>query len=303
MESLYKRWVQQVEDTLAEISTPIESILDYGCGQGTWAPVLAKRFPTAKLRGIDISEQGIIKAKERFPNHDFRIFNGSSAPFESESFDVVFSFHVLEHVADLKMSVADLARLVRRNGYIVAALPCGNEGSLEERLVRQIEGGRDFSNDHSGRFFHEDPAHLRRLSTDELVRLFAEKDVSLWRAFYADQLWGSIAWFTWMGTDFIRLLCDPSRARTPRAGAVLRMLRWFFIPLAFAMRVHKTDRLSRIVERDTKMSKRVKLLAVVPLKVLAFPLVTIIEFLASLEWRFRRTRPNGSAQYLILRRN
>jgi trans-aconitate methyltransferase len=302
MESLPKPWVRQVEDTLAEISTPVEDLLDYGCGQGTWTPVLAKRFPDARLCGVDISEQAIIKARQKFPDCDFRVFDGSFAPFESESFDMIFSFHVLEHVADLKITVADLSRLARKNGCIAAILPCGNEGSFEERLVRQIEDGREVSVDRSGRFFYEDPSHLRRLRTNELVRLFAENDVLLCSAFYANQFWGTLAWITRMGSGFVRELCDYQRGRTRGARIRLRVLRLLLIPLALAMQVHTTARMSRIVTRRTKLPKRLILLSVIPLKIIIYPFAKIIEWLSFLEWRFRRMRPNGSAQYLIFRK-
>jgi SAM-dependent methyltransferase len=171
METLPRSWVRQVEDTLAEVSAPVDRLVDYGCGQGTWIPVLTERFPGVTICGIDISEQAIIKAKEKFPDYDLRVFDGSLAPFEPESFDMVFCFHALEHVTDLKRTVADLSRLVRKDGRIVAILPCGNDGSFEERLVRQIKDGREVSTDGGIRFFYEDPGHLRRLRTDELVRL------------------------------------------------------------------------------------------------------------------------------------
>jgi SAM-dependent methyltransferase len=303
MEAVSKDWLRQVSDTLVEVSVPVKDLLDYGCGQGTWIPVLANRFSGARISGVDVSERAITMARDKFPAVDFRCFDGILAPYESESFDMIFCFHVLEHVVDLKATIADLSRLVRRNGVIVAILPCGNQGSLEERIVRQTQDGWEVSVEGSRRFFYEDAGHLRRLTTHELVKCFEEVGVSLSNAFYANQFWGGIARIARFGPRFIPYLCDYRRGRSMSARIRLLFLQALLVPIAFARRFHNIKRLHRILRRDVPLGKRLGLLLVVPVKIAASAVVLFFDAAAEVEWRRRRADPRGSAQYLILRRD
>jgi len=71
-----------------------EKILDIGCGDGKHTLYLAKRFPDAKVIGIDISEELIKKAMERkrirkLDNVEFLVCDYFD--FEETDFDMVFS--------------------------------------------------------------------------------------------------------------------------------------------------------------------------------------------------------------------
>jgi ubiquinone/menaquinone biosynthesis C-methylase UbiE len=300
MEALPKDWVVQVIDTLAEIAIPVNDLLDYGCGQGTWIPLLAHRFPAARISGLEISTQALAKAKRKFPDYNLVAFDGSSAPFDAESFDLVFCFHVLEHVADLETTIADLVRLVRKGGRIVAILPSANENSLEERIVRQVQAGHELSSVGENRFFYEDAAHLRRLKTDELVCVFAAHGVSLSQAFYANRFWAAVSWMARMGSDFILNILDFRRGRTRRARAKLLFLRSLLLFLSAAIRIDEAVTIRSLTRPDADISKRLILVVLIPLKVVVLPVTRTLALFALLEWRFGRTTANGSTQYLIL---
>lgn len=91
----------------------ISSILDIGCGNGQKTAFLAHRLPAAQVLGIDFSQQGITKAKASSPPigegngygslHFQCIDVEDDTPYE-HSYDLVFSYHVLEHVEDWKGS-------------------------------------------------------------------------------------------------------------------------------------------------------------------------------------------------------
>lgn len=186
--------LMRVKDILKEVPIHVSTILDYGCGRGRWINLLLDIFPNAEITGVDISDGAIKKAEEIFPSYRFYSFDGETAPFDNDSFDLIFCYHVLEHVYDFKKNIQDLCRLVKKKGYICVILPCGNEGSFEERVVGLIRGGKEKSIKDEIRFFYEDSGHFRRMKSEEVIKSFKINNVSLQKDFYGDQLWGAIYW-------------------------------------------------------------------------------------------------------------
>ena len=77
-----------------------ESILDVGCGGGTFTNRLGDRFPNAKVLGVDISQDAIQSAKKS-KNVDFQCVSDLSFP--TNSFDVVTSTLVCHHLDEEKL--------------------------------------------------------------------------------------------------------------------------------------------------------------------------------------------------------
>ena len=65
-----------------------EEVLDLGCGSGEITARLA-RETGATLRGCDVSEGMIAKARERFPGIDFTVYGVERLPWH-ETFDAIF---------------------------------------------------------------------------------------------------------------------------------------------------------------------------------------------------------------------
>lgn len=82
-----------------------ESILDVGCGGGLFAIAMSKKFPQAKVVGVDISEEAISFAKEqqaalRLPNLSFTVPTTTRLNYAPQSFDVVTATLVCHHLTD-----------------------------------------------------------------------------------------------------------------------------------------------------------------------------------------------------------
>jgi len=80
-----------------------EKILDVGCGTGTLACEITKKYKDISISGIDISENLINLAKRKASksghNIDFRVGSTLELPYENNTFDVVFTsivFHQLD---------------------------------------------------------------------------------------------------------------------------------------------------------------------------------------------------------------
>ena len=76
---------------------PRWSVLDIGCGLGRLTRALGERFgPTV---GVDVSEEMVRRARQLTPGVEFRKTSGVDlAEFPDRSFDLVFSFLVLQHL-------------------------------------------------------------------------------------------------------------------------------------------------------------------------------------------------------------
>ena len=110
---------------LLKIKTKSAEVLDYGCGAGNFAKEISL-FQPKKIVAIDISEEAIKKAKEKLEEGnkkiDYRVDNCENLSLESNSFDVAYGSGILHHL-NLKKSLDELNRVLRKNGTIVFAEP------------------------------------------------------------------------------------------------------------------------------------------------------------------------------------
>ena len=93
-----------------------KDILECGCGTG----LLLQRMATfaRSAQGIDLSPGMLARARER----GLVVREGSvtSLPFADEQFDVTCSYKVLAHVPDIGRALAEMVRVTRRGGIVLA---------------------------------------------------------------------------------------------------------------------------------------------------------------------------------------
>jgi 2-polyprenyl-3-methyl-5-hydroxy-6-metoxy-1,4-benzoquinol methylase len=91
-----------------------QTILDVGCGGGSFARRLAKRYPQAKVVGIDISKEAIDYANRQSPfsNLFFQLTETPTLDYPSNQFDLVTATLVCHHLTDEEL-VAFLQQAVR----------------------------------------------------------------------------------------------------------------------------------------------------------------------------------------------
>ncbi len=99
---------------------PIGSeILEIGGGTGYQAKRL--QDDGFSIKSIDIPSSNYADDKE----FEVVAYDGKNIPFPDNSFDVVFSSNVLEHVADLPHLQNEIKRVLRPNGRCVHVMPSG----------------------------------------------------------------------------------------------------------------------------------------------------------------------------------
>lgn len=99
--------------------TPGARILEIGGGTGYQAKRLAEDGYT--VDSIDIPNSNYANQLE-FP---VQAYDGRNIPFPDNSFDVVFSSNVLEHVLDLTYLQKEMKRVLKPGGYCVHIMPTG----------------------------------------------------------------------------------------------------------------------------------------------------------------------------------
>ena len=97
----------------------VGKILDYGCGTGTFLHCM--KINGWDVAGIEPDPSAQKKASELISQQVFNPDHLKS--LESNSFDVITLWHVLEHVHDLQSTVADLKRVLKLNSMLVIAVP------------------------------------------------------------------------------------------------------------------------------------------------------------------------------------
>jgi ubiquinone/menaquinone biosynthesis C-methylase UbiE len=100
---------------------PLGRVLDYGCGPGVLLRRLVSR--AAECWGVDVDAAELASAGAIDGVRIEQIAPGQRLPFEDASFDTVVISEVIEHVADERMVLADLTRVLRPGGRLLLTTP------------------------------------------------------------------------------------------------------------------------------------------------------------------------------------
>lgn len=146
-------------------------VLDYGCGSGLHIPLWQELFPTSHLSFADISGKALEKLCARHSHYtpSCHMIGDDRVALPDNSFDVVASVEVMEHVADLKAYLGEVHRLLKPGGVFVWTTPCANRLSIEH-IYNVVTSQIDTTADGSRRWRWEDPTHVRRLRSNEAAR-------------------------------------------------------------------------------------------------------------------------------------
>lgn len=168
-----------------------------------------RRLRTLKGSSIDHEELELIS------------YDGSNMPFESDSFDIVISTAVLEHVVDMTTFVAELLRVTRPGGigyhiyhnfYSLSGAhnpKSSYEGNPWGHLLGEVE---------------VDPLHLNRIRIDEVKDQFgALFDLAeSYRLDHSHQKWSAGAQFDEEGQEFLTEELSEKLASYPREELLTR---------------------------------------------------------------------------------
>ncbi len=161
--------------------------LDVGCGNGFITELVAPGF--GEVFGIDVEEMRLEEFRAHVngkPNFKVLLMSAAKLEFPGESFSLITCFEVLEHVADLDATVAEMIRVCRPGGIIVISVPqvwfpFENHGV---RIGKRIYNTKIPLLPYI-RPLHREYSLARIFSSADLDRLFLSKDMELLTTSYA----------------------------------------------------------------------------------------------------------------------
>ncbi len=107
--------ILKVIEDAGKAGNPSCKILDIGTGNGEIAWYLSRYF---YVTSVDITDQRI-----KSEGYTFCLIDGDELPFGAQSFDIVISNHVIEHVQNADVHLAEIARILKPDGLVYLATP------------------------------------------------------------------------------------------------------------------------------------------------------------------------------------
>ena len=109
--------------------TRVRDVLDVGCGAGHWGRALRPHLPDdARLVGVD-REEAFLRLAREHPG-EYVVGTAEELPFADGSFDLVTCQTLLIHVRDPAVAIAEMKRVLRPGGVLLAAEPDNRAGNI-----------------------------------------------------------------------------------------------------------------------------------------------------------------------------
>lgn len=205
----------------AALYTAEKDVLDLGCNTGYGSKII--KASGARVTGVDVSPEAIDIAKKKYSplGIEFLCVDGRSLPFADQSFDIVTSFQVVEHIIDYDRFFLEIMRVLRPGGKVIFTTPNGP--------LRLHPGTKPWN-----------PFHVREFSAEELKAL-------LGRYFQKVEILGLFAVKPIYNVEYerIRIIRERARIKQSLEGSTIRgRIKLFFLHLQaeFGKKIHNMDR-------------------------------------------------------------
>jgi trans-aconitate 2-methyltransferase len=220
-------------DLLGRIgATAPRRVVDLGCGPGTLTALLAQRWPSAAIEGIDSSPE-MIEAAASVPGIEFRVEDVALWQPPADG-DVVISNATLQWVPSHQSLLSGWAAALPQDGWLAFQVP-GNFDSPSHALMRSVAADERWAPLLAGVLRHHDsvssPAEYAALLMD------AGLSVDVWETTYLHILHGPDPVLDWLrGTGLRPVLAALSAADGRKFTAEFAQL----LRVAYASTPHGT---------------------------------------------------------------
>jgi len=154
---LKEKLQEKIDLILSSIPNDVKSMIDIGCGDGTISNKLKNYY---KVTAVDRSINAL-----KFLETSKICASADKIPIKSQSFDLVFSSEMIEHLPDAIFydAINEFKRITKK--YIYLTFP--NNENVEKNFVKCPDCGTVFNKIY----------HLRKLNLDIIKNLFPEFEV------------------------------------------------------------------------------------------------------------------------------
>ena len=145
-----------------------ERMLDLGCCDGTMTAKFFSFLPKLKsATGVDLCHSSIKYARKRYPGIRFLVADVQDTKLKEE-FDLIICMETIEHVQNPQQLVAEIHRLLSKNGTAIIEMDSGNWlFKIVWKFWRKMKG----------RVW--EGAHLWHTNKDCLLHLLNESDLKI----------------------------------------------------------------------------------------------------------------------------
>jgi SAM-dependent methyltransferase len=212
-----------------------QRVLDVGCGPGALTAELVRRLEPAAVAAVDPSEPFVAAARARYPGVDVQQASAERLPFPDQSFDASLAQLVVHFIADPVAGLAEMARVTRRDGVVVACVwdHAGGRGPLSlfwqaaRDLDPEVHDESDLAGAREGHLAELfGAAGLRRIEESVLSASLEHSSFEEWWEPYTRGVGPAGAYVTALDPERQAELRETCRALVPSAPFVVTARAW-----------------------------------------------------------------------------
>lgn len=169
------KWLRSLADnrgTVLPNLPPGSMVLEIGCATGTFMKSLEGRGWI--LKGVEPSQTAAEYAR-RSLNLDVITGTVESAAFPSNSFDLVYGWHVVEHLAYPVRTLSEVQRILKPGGFLCLSMP--NAGAWERKVFGRYWAGYELP----FHYYHYTPTTITMLLEKvgfSVVALYHQRNIA-----------------------------------------------------------------------------------------------------------------------------
>lgn len=160
-----------------------KKVLEVGVGAGTdflqWARAGAECY------GVDLTEESIANVQQRLAlyglkAHDLRVADAQQLPYQSDSFDLVYSWGVIHHAPDMEKCLQEIIRVAKPGSTIKIMIY--NRRSLfayYQYIRNALLKGKPFRSISSVLFYHQESLGTKAYTFSEIRTMLKKYPVSI----------------------------------------------------------------------------------------------------------------------------
>ncbi len=118
------KWEHDLSVQLIEKFRPID-VLEIGCARGAFLSGLKSRFSYLRLFGLELNKEAASFAISTGLNVEEQLIE-SFSEFNSEKFDLVCNYQVLEHISSPKSFIENSLKCLKKGGKFIVCVPNNN---------------------------------------------------------------------------------------------------------------------------------------------------------------------------------